>query len=419
MMTTLTRHAREDRFEFINGARGIAAFQVLLLHYCSFFFPALARVTGEGSYALEAVLTHTPFFFLLDGYTAVSLFFVMSGFVLAPAFEKSSLGMGENTLKRFIRLFIPVAASVILATGLLAIFHHYKSLAATASGSPWAMGLLEVKLSGLQTLKELVLNSMILGYQGPSLFSNLPALSDRLSPIATSTNSPMWTLHVEFWGSLLTLAFATAYRSVSRKKAFWAGFIMMFAVTGTGLYSLFMIGFAAYHFRLKIMRESYASNIVGLALIAIGIFVASVPGDGMATIALAFASKVTLMQAKSPYVLNTGIGAVIILLGICLSVSAKRLLASGPALWLGKISFSLYLIHFPILFSLGAWIFLHALVTLGYLSSVLLVFLVCIPVTVFLASLFEVYVDRRAISASRSLERYLNKKSAPNGLDAV
>lgn len=194
---------------------------------------------------------------------------------------------------------------------------------------------------------------------------------------------------------------------------------MMFAITGTGLYSLFMIGFAAYHFRLKIMREGYASNIVGLILIAVGIFVASVPGDGMATIALALASKVTLMQAKSPYVLNTGIGAVIILLGVCMSVSAKRLLSSAPALWLGKISFSLYLIHFPILFSLGAWIFLHALGTLGFLSSALLVFLVCIPLTVFLASLFEVSVDRRAISASRSSERYLNKKSAPNGLDAI
>lgn len=409
-MTTYSPRQREDRFEFVNGARGIAAFQVLLLHYCSFFFPAFARTTGEGNYALEAVLTHTPLFFLIDGYTAVSLFFVMSGFVLAPAFEKSPLGMSGGALKRFVRLFIPIAASVILATALLAVFHNYKSLAATASGSAWAMGLLEVKISSLQTLKEIVLNSMILGYQGPSLFSSLPLVGGRLPPIAMSTNSPMWTLHLEFWGSLLTLAFAVAYRSASSKPFFWTVFIMISAITGTGLYSLFMIGFAAYHFRFKIMREGYACNVFGLLLIALGIFVASVPGDRMATLALSLISKVTFMQAKSPYVLNTGIGAVIILLGLCMSASAKRLLSSAPALWLGKISFSLYLIHFPILFTLGAWVFVKALGTLGYLSSVLVVFLICIPLTVFLASLFEAHIDRRAIAASRSSERYLGKK---------
>lgn len=33
---------QKEQFEFINGIRGLAALQVVLLHFCAIFFPAFA-----------------------------------------------------------------------------------------------------------------------------------------------------------------------------------------------------------------------------------------------------------------------------------------------------------------------------------------------------------------------------------------
>jgi peptidoglycan/LPS O-acetylase OafA/YrhL len=406
------RTASMDRFDFVNGARGIAALQVVLLHYCAFFFPAFARVSEKGNFSIESAISHTPLFYLIDGYTAVSIFFIMSGFVLTPAFEKSSLSIRGNIVKRFIRLFVPVTASILLSTILLMLFNEYKSLAAYATGSTWANSLLNLNISIFQSMKEVFVNSMVLGYQGQSLFSRIPLLNNLLTPLTASTNSPLWTLHVEFWGSLLTLMLAIFHRTIKNKKIFWVVFLGAIITAGTSHYSLFMAGFAAYHFRLIIIRErGFTARALGVLIVALGIFIASVQRDEMAGMVLSLASKITIMQAASPSALKTSIAAILILLGVCLSAPIRGALSCRLALWLGKISFSLYLIHFPLLFTLGAWVFITALAPFGYLSAVALTLVICIPTTLVAAHFFELYVDRTAIAASRSISKNFISKA--------
>ena len=54
-----------NRFKFIDGLRGIAACQVVLLHYCAAFLPTMARVGGSPHYAWEWSITRSPFFVVL------------------------------------------------------------------------------------------------------------------------------------------------------------------------------------------------------------------------------------------------------------------------------------------------------------------------------------------------------------------
>jgi peptidoglycan/LPS O-acetylase OafA/YrhL len=116
-----------NRFEFIDGLRGIAACQVVLLHYCAAFLPTMARVGGSPHYAWESSITRSPFFFLIDGYSAVYLFFIMSGFVLAPSFIHCPKGSAALAFKRFTRLFIPVLAASFLALALLLLLPGAKT----------------------------------------------------------------------------------------------------------------------------------------------------------------------------------------------------------------------------------------------------------------------------------------------------
>ena len=127
---------RRHTFEFINGLRGLAALQVVLLHYCSSFLPRLARAAQFAHYDLETRLDHSPAFFLIDGYSAVYLFFVMSGFVLAPSFLTSNSGIGMQTAKRFTRLYLPVVGALAFALLLILFLPSAKESGPPSIRSP-------------------------------------------------------------------------------------------------------------------------------------------------------------------------------------------------------------------------------------------------------------------------------------------
>ncbi len=86
-----TANTMDDRrTAFIHGLRRLAALQVVLLQYCSTFLPFAARTGTSHHYGWEATVAPSPLFFLIDGYSAVSLFFLMNGFVLAPSFMRAT-----------------------------------------------------------------------------------------------------------------------------------------------------------------------------------------------------------------------------------------------------------------------------------------------------------------------------------------
>lgn len=75
-------------YEYLNGLRGWGAFAVFLFHYTEAFWKMDKRpdVEGlDGSWNTPAwliFLRTTPFGIVIAGYCAVSVFFVLSGFVL-------------------------------------------------------------------------------------------------------------------------------------------------------------------------------------------------------------------------------------------------------------------------------------------------------------------------------------------------
>lgn len=86
----------KERFLALDGIRGVAALAVLFLHLSN------------------NVLPHR-------GYLAVDVFFVLSGFVIAHAYEKrllSGLSLGNFSLLRAIRLYPLVVAGVLLSVAV-------------------------------------------------------------------------------------------------------------------------------------------------------------------------------------------------------------------------------------------------------------------------------------------------------------
>lgn len=392
-----------ERFGFIEGARGLAAIQVVLLHYFSAFLPAFARVGTVQHYGWEIKLSTTPAFFVINGNAAVFIFFLMSGFVLAPSFMNARLGIGRQVLKRFVRLFIPVAVSVIVAIALVCLIPRANEHAASFTHSTWAANLYANPMTLASLAKEVLLNSMMLGYQAASIFEHVSAIMRffPLQPLTESLNPPLWTLHAEFWGSMLTLAVAQLYRRISR-PLFWAIFAVTFILTGTSPFTLFLLGFAGYTCRHRMLqRTGRITSFLGAVLIAGGVVVSSSIGPGWFDSLLMYASRYTWMQAAAGVRVQNEIAAVLLLAGVVINPAARRLLAHQVPVWLGKISFSVYLIHFPILFTVGYGTFLLVAPHVPYATSVLIATATGSALTISIAALFERVVDRRAVMLAR------------------
>ncbi|MBB4862682.1 peptidoglycan/LPS O-acetylase OafA/YrhL [Pseudomonas nitritireducens] len=393
--------SQKEQFEFINGTRGLAALQVVLLHFCALFYPAFARVSQAGNYPIEAVLSHTPLFFLIDGYTAVFIFFLMSGFVLAGAFDNKVRQVPSQVAKRFIRLFVPVAVAAVVALALFLGFAGAEEHTAAVTGSPWAQWLYHVDVSMSALVREVLLSSMLLGYDGVSIFSTWEWAG--LPPLSASSNAPLWTLHIEFWGSMLLLVLALA-RNLLPRSIFRGLFVGTLIFTGTSHFTLFLLGFAAYHSRALLLSQRLTPAI-GSAVLLAGVLMATMLGTWACGFLLQLLARVTFAQAADPVQFRDMLSAIVIMLGVCLSPSLRRLLSARPLLWLGKVSFSLYLLHFPILFSVGCWLFNRLFERLPMPAATTLTLLAILPLMLAFASLFERFVDRPAISLSSRVAR--------------
>nr|WP_308495186.1 acyltransferase [Duganella qianjiadongensis] len=387
---------------FVESLRGLAACQVVLLHYCAAFLPVLARVPGQARFPAESWLSHSPFFLLLDGYSSVYLFFVMSGFVLAPSFQYSTMPAWRTALKRLIRLQLPVLAAFGLAVILSLALPSAKQHAFAYSRSPWLDFMNHNSMQIWPLLQDGLWNSLLAGYQNLSVFSPWPQLASlmHVAPLETALNSPMWTIHVEFWGSLMLIALVYLLRGLGGHRR-WPVLLLFFCLAGSSQLSLFLAGYCLYQVWpwLQAIRPRL-KNVAGLAMVLAGLMACGSKSIPLLSTVWNAIGQLGLYHADSDFHWQSQIGALAIFMGVLLCVPLQRWLSRPLLTGLGRLSFSVYLLHFPILITLGCAIF-AALAGYSYAWACALSVLVGAGATFALAYCFERYVDRRAIALAR------------------
>ena len=90
---------------------------------------------------------------------------------------------------------------------------------------------------------------------------------------------------------------------------------------------------------------------------------------------------------------------------------AQRICSMRLPAWLGRMSFPIYLLHWPIMMTVGSMTFLFAS-PLGQQIAAITALLVGLLVTLPLAILFERFVDQPAIALSRVFGRFTVLKGA-------
>jgi peptidoglycan/LPS O-acetylase OafA/YrhL len=107
-----------------------------------------------------------------------------------------------------------------------------------------------------------------------------------------------------------------------------------------------------------------------------------------------FLSQTELAYAPNLYQFQSQLAAIALYFGVLCCPLVWRPLESAPCRHLGRLSFSIYLLHFPILFTLVS-------LTFTALPSIIAVFVLFLAITLLAAIAFERLIDRPAIALSR------------------
>ena len=375
-----------DRFMELEGLRGVAAIMVVLFHSMSMFYPGFFygqqgySIPGVQNMRLEDNLYATPMMGLFTGSFAVAIFFVLSGFVLSIGFfvKNDESIIKRLAVKRYLRLMLPAFTAIILAYVILRLgLDDWKSQAAQITHSGW--------LSALWV-------------QAPNLWEAITQGVYGVFATGGSTYNPvLWTLKVEFIGSFMIFGMALLF---AKSKYRWVMYLIVLSLCFTTWYVAFIVGmiiadiFVHYAKVLKLIPKSV---LIGGAIIGIGLgaFPATdIKGTVFELILIPFLTKDQTM------IIYLTLGATLVTLATLLVPAMKCFFSHRKIAFLGKYSFSLYLIHLPILFLVAAGVFVGVYSTLGFHVAVLTSMIVTIVVTIPATFLFEKYVDRPSIKLS-------------------
>jgi peptidoglycan/LPS O-acetylase OafA/YrhL len=358
-----------DKLVELEAARGIAALVVLMHHSLLGFAP---RLEGLFFPAERFGLFGTPLYTFVNGAASVTLFFVLSGFVLTyrAIGSQNSSGIGLAILKRWPRLACPVVV-VSLASGLLVWAGMYTNVpAAEITKSTWLKGWFASypysTSPPLAAIEEGLLGTFL---NGRAYF-----------------NGNLWTMYYEFFGSFLSLGLALVVIELRRP---WLSILLSVGLFILTLYQARLFGpFIAGVIAAQIYSQPGFVRIrLGLgSALPIGIVTFLLFGfkdsiEGRAFGFYAILNQVQGIPMATLAVLFHTIGAILIMWLLTACTSCKRLFSGRIGVWLGRMSFPIYLTHLLVICTLGCSTFVAIEPHVSHVVSVALTLTVILCAT--------------------------------------
>jgi peptidoglycan/LPS O-acetylase OafA/YrhL len=376
----------ERRIVPLDGLRGVAALVVVFDHIILASVPPLANAYLHGGRpfpqtgSLAWALLYTPLHLVWAGKEFVCVFFVLSGYVLAlPMARGGRFRAAAYYPRRFARLYLPVWGALCVAALLFVVVSHIHVPAAT-----WWLNEHAAPPTLLDTFRDVVL---VFGAAN------------------WAYTSVLWSLSFEIVFSILLPAFVFV-AAATRRIPFWAA-AMTFAIIFVGNQNslahympVFMLGslIAFQQGRLTVARQTLRANTLRNRSIKAFLILACVvclTSDWWFRSNLWFGSGIASSAAEDVVACTVALGACIALVLPLLVGTVEQLLTTTPVRWAGVRSFSLYLVHEPVVVAVAF--------ALGGHPGVALLTAIALPAALALAEFFYRVIELPAILFSRHL----------------
>ncbi|WP_455546728.1 acyltransferase family protein [Dryocola clanedunensis] len=348
----------KDKLLYIEGIRGVACFMVVLSHLALVFYPGLHE-HDLIIHGWERVIYDSPLPFFYSGTAAVYIFFVLSGYVLTFGIMKNKdilASISMMTIRRYFRLAPPVVASCILAYVALNFIGSD-----TSALSAWAQSY---------------------GKFEPTFFGAIySGLVETFFRGGSNYNPVLWTMKIELIGSFIVFYYCAVSSKVNRKFVVALLFslcISLLPISQIEKYSYLCFIFGAYISGVDIRLPLK----MALPFLIVGAYFGGVHyGSSAYSMVIGFVSFSVLGEMINAYYLFCAFSGVLVVMSIISNESLSRLFSGKIVVYSGKVSFSVYLIHMPIIYLISPFIFNSFLNELGYFyasltSSFLTVFVI-------------------------------------------
>jgi peptidoglycan/LPS O-acetylase OafA/YrhL len=327
----MSRHIKE-----LDSVRGLAALSVVFYHF-SFIFPLIANDTSQqSSLWLINIFKYSPLRAAFAGYEAVLLFLILSGFVLSlPFYSAQPITYPAFLIRRICRIYLPYLGAVAVAVTLDAVFSRH----GISTLSEWFNKTWSQPPTLALIIKHLVLvDSFDSAQYDPVLWSLVQEM--RLSLIfpllMLFSNRYNWKfslglgIAVGTFGSMLYYGYLSYTNDLS------------FTLEGIGL---FITGALLAKYRVSLV-EAYC-KLPGWSHYLLF-------GGGLLCYTFPWWMGYRGLLSSVPAIddIVAAIGCAIMLMLALSSSRLSRLLLRQPLPFLGKISYSLYLYHAIVLFTM-------------------------------------------------------------------
>ncbi|KXJ90532.1 acyltransferase family-domain-containing protein [Microdochium bolleyi] len=323
-----------SRTEYLDGVRGVASLIVFNLHWIHVVYPSVNSGWGYKHHEFWLL----PFVRLFySGAAMVSIFFIVSGFVLSHRFvqrmhrgEDIFSGLTSLIFRRFIRLFLPAFASSFMAyicasLGLL-------SVPARNGGRPFDHGL-------------------------PAFVEYLDLESNPWDwELAMSGwyNPQLWSISVEFRGSMVVFLMIAGLAKTRTSVRLLVENLVMVHAFGHKRWdvALFIAGMILAELEVLLQqrkpKDASRRRLVNIALVVtllVGIFLTGLPREhNNKTPGYMWTAHVWPYTAyRRRFWL--GVGSILVVGALAFLPSLQALFLTRPVRYLGRISFALYLVH--------------------------------------------------------------------------
>lgn len=360
----------KNKINYLEGLRGLSCMVVLFDHCVNQFYPSL-RFTNQSGFAgsIKDIIAWSPLNIIYSGLISVFIFFILSGFVLSHKYHitRDFKDIINASRKRYFRLLIPVLFSLIFF---------------------WLC-------------KEII--EILFKKENNILFSQVIKSSffDIFFTGQNIINGPLWTMHSELLGSFIVFGILAISHEMKHR---WLLYIIALAFYFNTFYFLFILGaflsdlsLSGYPTWVKKINNKHFN----LLLFVLSLIFISYP-----TIRpnVEIGGIYTLLTFKASFSVHTFwhiIGVSILFWVILNTPLLQKIFNHKASLFLGKISFSAYVLHFPILLVVRELNIKFDLTSLTLLFNSLIVF----SITIIISILFERYIDKNAVIISNKIAR--------------
>lgn len=297
-----------ERLECIDGLRGWASVMVVLSH-----------LWGQFAKHVVPAYDHPFLRMISDGHLAVLIFFVLSGVALSLRYVRKPkrVALFRLVAARYVRLVVPILSTTLIVYLLISLHVAGHREAAQLAASEIFLGARHNMPSSLTDALMFSFYAVLFDYHAQTTF-----------------NWSLWTMPVEFSGSLLVFGLLFLFSKLPRlarryRVVIICGLTAALLLLSKQLAACFTAGYVLAELVCTYPAAGKWLRLASLAFAAAGLTLSAVVGR---------------QDDHSGALLAIGI----VMAGHFWPV-ANSFLSSQLSRWLGHISFPLYLIHVPVI----------------------------------------------------------------------